>query len=143
MQSALLGQCSRRSVQSFYELIYTTKLSSVSSCVSETFVLLLLTQVTLNQLCDYYDFIIDKIVIDNIIADRWLLSDWFWCCSFTLFFFVLAFPTERWELQLVARKFERRGLISYKEFVAALKAVSFFFSIISLYFKCVFLYQVC
>lgn len=59
------------------------------------------------------------------------------------FFFVLAFPTERWELQLVARKFERRGLISYKEFVAALKAVSFFFSIISLYFKCVFLYQVC
>lgn len=111
--------------------------------MSETFVLLLLIQVTLNQLCNYYDFIIDEIVIDNIIADRWLLSDCFDVPHSPCFFFVLAFPTERWELQLVARKFERRGLISYKEFVAALKAVSFFFSIISLYFKCVFLYQVC
>lgn len=35
-----------------------------------------------------------------------------------------AFPTERWELQLVARKLERRGHISYKDFVASLKAVS-------------------
>ena len=37
---------------------------------------------------------------------------------------VSAFPTERWELQLVARKLERRGHISYKDFVAYLKAVS-------------------
>ena len=39
-------------------------------------------------------------------------------------FVVSAFPTERWELQLVARKLERRGHIAYKDFVASLKAVS-------------------
>lgn len=104
MQSALLGQCFRRSVQSFYELIYTTKLSSVSPCVSETFVLLLLIQVTLNQLCNYYDFIIDKIVIGNTIADRWLLSDWFWCCSFTLFFFCFSIPYRKMGVTVGCKK---------------------------------------
>ena len=39
-------------------------------------------------------------------------------------FILAAFPTERWELQLVARKFERRGLIAYKEFHSAMKSVS-------------------
>lgn len=79
-----------------------------------------LFQTTLNALCSYYDFIIDNIVIDNI-AYRDVVDS-------LLYLVVLAFPTERWELQLVARKFERRGLISYKEFVAALKAVSFLFN---------------
>ena len=36
--------------------------------------------------------------------------------------FVLSgFPTERWEMEIVASKFERDGLIDYKEFVNSLK----------------------
>ncbi|CAH3163177.1 unnamed protein product [Pocillopora meandrina] len=31
------------------------------------------------------------------------------------------FPTERWEMEIVASKFERDGLIDYKEFVNSLK----------------------
>ena len=33
----------------------------------------------------------------------------------------LGFPTERWEMEIVASKFERNGLIDYKEFVNSLK----------------------
>ncbi|EDO37706.1 predicted protein [Nematostella vectensis] len=32
-----------------------------------------------------------------------------------------SFPTERWEMEIVASKFERNGLIDYKEFMNALK----------------------
>ena len=41
---------------------------------------------------------------------------------------LLGFPTERWEMEIVASKFERDGLIDYREFVNMLKdkkAVSF------------------
>ena len=58
----------------------------------------------------------------------------YWISFTILLNFASAFPTERWELQLVARKFERRGLISYKDFVAALKAVSVY-SCITFYFQ--------
>lgn len=34
---------------------------------------------------------------------------------------LLGFPTERWEMEIVASKFERDGLIDYREFVNMLK----------------------
>ena len=34
---------------------------------------------------------------------------------------LLGFPTERWEMEIVASKFERDGLIDYREFVNSLK----------------------
>ena len=36
-------------------------------------------------------------------------------------FLLTAFPTERWEMEIVASMFERDGLIDYQEFVKALK----------------------
>ena len=39
----------------------------------------------------------------------------------TVFLYFLGFPTERWEMEIVASKFERDGLIDYKEFVNSLK----------------------
>ena len=42
--------------------------------------------------------------------------------SLTSAHFILpGFPTERWEMEIVASIFERDGLIDYKEFVNCLK----------------------
>lgn len=63
---------------------------------------------------NYHDIFIHLADVANIVVMTIELSR----------YVVSAFPTERWELQLVARKLERRGHISYKDFVAYLKAVS-------------------